>query len=103
MDSADGDNVYEVTVTVSDGSGTQIPGLCSSRWTNKEEAWKITLTQRSAAGRDSDNGPAQLTLTSNITDTKVAVVQGNWELGRGCQWERCSYNTRRRHSAYARC
>ena len=45
MDSADGDNVYEVTVTVSDGVARSSQAVLVTV-TNKEEPGKITLSQR---------------------------------------------------------
>ena len=44
MDSADGDNVYLVTVTASDGVASKSQGV-SITVKNTEEAGKITLTQ----------------------------------------------------------
>ena len=74
MDSADGDNVYEVTVTVSDGVARSSQAVLVTV-TNKEEPGKITLSQR----RPQEGIAITARLTDpdgNITDTQVAVVQG---------------------------
>ena len=88
MDSADGDNVYLVTVTASDGSASKSQPV-SITVTNREEAGKVTLTQLvpqqgiaiTARLRDQDN---------NITGTEWQWYRGHWESGRRQQRKRCS-------------
>ena len=52
MDSADGDNVYEVTVTAFDGSGQQVRRTLSHHGDEQRRVREdVTLTQRRAAGK----------------------------------------------------
>ena len=79
MDSADGDNVYLVTVTASDGSASKSQAV-SITVINREEAGKVTLTQLvpqqglaiTARLRDQDG---------NITGTKWQWYRGSGDLG----------------------
>ena len=74
MDSADDDNVYLVTVTASDGSASKSQAV-SITVTNREEPGSISLTQLLAAGRHSDNCPAERSGRQH-NGHGVAVVQG---------------------------
>ena len=79
MDSADGDNVYEVTVTVSDGVARSSKDVFVTV-TNKEEDGKITLSQRrpqEGIGITARLGDPD----GNITDTKWQWYRGDDLIG----------------------
>ena len=74
MDSADGDNVYLVTVTASDGSASKSQAV-SITVTNREEAGKVTLTQLV---------PQQgIAITARLTDQDDNITGTEWQWYRG--------------------
>ncbi len=74
MDSADGDNVYEVTVTVSDGVARSSKDVFVTV-TNKEEPGKITLTQR----RPQEG----IAITARLSDPDGNITDTKWQWYRG--------------------
>ena len=73
-DSADGDNVYKVTVTVFDGVASKSQGV-SITVTNKEEAGSVTLTQRVP-----QQGRA---ITARLSDEDGGIRETKWQWYRG--------------------
>ena len=74
MDSADGDNVYLVTVTASDGSASTSKDV-SITVVNTEEAGKITLTQLV---------PQEgIAITARLSDNDGNVTGTEWQWYRG--------------------
>ena len=74
MDSADGDNVYEVTVTVSDGVARSSKDVFVTV-TNKEEPGKITLSQR----RPQEG----IAITARLSDPDGNITDTKWQWYRG--------------------
>ena len=74
MDSADGDNVYLVTVTASDGSASKSQAV-SITVTNREEAGTITLSQLV---------PQEgIAITARLSDQDGNITGTEWQWYRG--------------------
>ena len=81
MDSADGDNVYLVTVTASDGSASKSQDV-SITVVNTEERWEHNPDRSvRAAGRDSDNCPVERPGWEHNESTKWQWYRGEGTLG----------------------
>ena len=74
MDSADGDNVYEVTVTAFDGVASKSQDVAITV-TNKEEFGSVTLTQRTPQ--------AGIAITARLSDEDGGVTGAKWQWYRG--------------------
>ena len=74
MDSADGDNFYEVTVTAFDGVASKSQAV-NIEVTNQEEFGSVSLSQRVPAAGHSDNGQFERPGRRH-NGRQVAVVQG---------------------------
>ena len=71
---ADKDNVYEVTITATDGNANMATRDVKVTVTNAEEAGKVTLSQTQAAGRIGDNRGLQRS-RRRVGQRDLAVVE----------------------------
>ena len=75
MDSADGDNVYLVTVTASDGSASKSQAVSITVQEHVEEDGKVTLTQLV---------PQEgIAITARLTDKDGNITGTEWQWYRG--------------------
>ena len=71
---ADKDNVYEVTITATDGNANMATRDVKVTVTNAEELGEVTLSQTHAAGRTGDNCELQRS-RRRVGQRHVAVVE----------------------------